>query len=99
VASAQKKDYKATVISFYNLENLFDTVDNTMINDEEFLPNGPRNYSGTIYLDKLDKLATVISQIGTEMNADGPAILGVAEVENDPVLNDLIRHKLIEKRN
>jgi predicted extracellular nuclease len=95
---AQKKDYKPIVISFYNLENLFDTVDNTLINDEEFLPSGPRNYNGTIYFDKLNKLATVISQIGTEVNADGPALLGVAEVENDTVLNDLIRHKLIEKR-
>ena len=95
---AQKKDYKPVIISFYNLENLFDTLDNTMINDEEFLPSGPRNYNGTIYFDKLDKLATVISQIGTEMNADGPALLGVAEVENDTVLNDLIKHKLIEKR-
>ena len=96
---AQKKDYKAAVIAFYNLENLFDTLDNTLINDEEFLPSGPRNYNSEIYFDKLNKLATVISQLGTEMTPDGPAILGVAEVENDTVLNDLVRHKLIEKRN
>lgn len=96
---AQKKDYKAVVIAFYNLENLFDTLDNTLINDEEFLPSGPRNYNSEIYFDKLNKLATVISQLGTEMTPDGPAILGVAEVENDTVLNDLVRHKLIEKRN
>jgi len=96
---AQKKDYKPVVIGFYNLENLFDTLDNTLINDEEFLPSGPRNYNGTIYFDKLNKLATVISQMGTEINTDGPAILGVAEVENDTVLNDLVKHKLIEKRN
>jgi predicted extracellular nuclease len=95
---AQKKDYKPIIISFYNLENLFDTLDNTMINDEEFLPNGPRNYNGRIYFDKLNKLATVISEIGTEINPDGPAILGVAEVENDTVLNDLVHNKLIEKR-
>lgn len=96
---AQKKEYKPVVISFYNLENLFDTLDNTMINDEEFLPNGPRNYNGKIYSDKLNKLATVISQIGIESNPDGPAILGVAEVENDTVLHDLIHQPLIEKRN
>lgn len=98
-AFAQKKDYKPVIISFYNLENLYDTVDNTMTNDEEFLPNGPRNYTTAIYLDKLNKLATVISQIGTEVNPDGPAILGVAEVENDTVMNDLVRQKIIEKRN
>lgn len=98
-AFGQKKDFKPVIISFYNLENLFDTLDNTLINDEEFLPSGPRNYNASIYFDKLDKLATVISEIGTEINADGPAVLGVAEVENDTVLNDLIKHKLIEKRN
>lgn len=96
---AQKKDYKPIVIGFYNLENLFDTLDNTMINDEEFLPTGPRNYNGTIYFDKLNKLATVISEMGVEINADGPAVLGVAEVENDTVLNDLVRQKLIASRN
>ena len=44
-ASAQKKDYKPVIISFYNLENLYDTVDNPITNDEEFLPNGIRNQS------------------------------------------------------
>jgi predicted extracellular nuclease len=96
---SQKKNYKPIIIGFYNLENLFDTLDNPMVNDEEFLPGGPRNYNGTIYFDKLNKLATVISEMGVEINADGPAVLGVAEVENDTVLNDLIRQKLIASRN
>ena len=99
VVIAQKKDYKAAIIAFYNLENLYDTVDNTLTNDEEFLPKGVRNYNTAIYLDKLGKLATVISQIGIEINTDGPAILGVAEVENDTVLNDLVKQPLIAKRN
>lgn len=63
------------------------------------MPIGVRNYNTPVYLDKLNKLATVISQIGKEVNADGPALLGVAEVENDTVLKDLVRHKLLEKRN
>ncbi len=95
---SQKSDYKPVIIGFYNLENLFDTLDNPMVNDEEFTPNGPRNYNGTIYFDKLGKLATVISQMGIEVNPDGPAILGVAEVENDTVLHDLVNQQLIEKR-
>ncbi len=97
--AGQKKEYKSAIIAFYNLENLFDTLDNPQINDEEFLPNGIRNYNSAIYFDKLNRLATVISQIGMEVNPDGPAILGVAEVENDTVLHDLVKHKLIEKRN
>lgn len=96
---AQKKDYKPIVIGFYNLENLFDTLDNPNINDDEFTPNGFRNYNGKIYFDKLNKLSTVISQIGVDINPDGPAILGVAEIENDTVLHDLVKQKLIEKRN
>jgi hypothetical protein len=98
LAIAQKKEFTPVVIGFYNLENFYDTVNNTMVNDEEFLPSGPRNYNSAIYWDKVNKLATVISQIGTEINPDGPAILGVAEVENDTVLNDLVHNKLIEKR-
>lgn len=99
LASGQKNDYKPMVVSFYNLENFYDTIDNPIVNDEEFLPSGPRNYNSPIFWDKVNKLATVISQIGIEINPDGPAILGVAEIENDTVLNDLVRHKLIEKRN
>ncbi|MBL7738516.1 MAG: endonuclease/exonuclease/phosphatase [Chitinophagaceae bacterium] len=98
-ALAQKKEFKPVIISFYNLENLYDTVNNPIKDDEEFLPDGPRNYKTDIYLDKLNKLATVISQIGADISPDGPALLGVAEVENDTVLNDLVRQKLIAKRN
>ncbi|MFM2138815.1 MAG: hypothetical protein RJA57_1122 [Bacteroidota bacterium] len=94
-----KQTYKMAILGFYNLENLYDTVDNPMVNDEEFLPAGPRNYTGTIYRDKLNKLATVISQMGSDQNHDGPALLGVAEVENDTVLRDLVHHPLLSKRN
>ena len=80
VAQAQKKEYRPAIVAFYNLENLFDTLDNPQINDEEFLPNGSRNYNTAVYFDKLERLATVISQIGAETNPDGPALLGVAEV-------------------
>lgn len=98
-AQAQKQQYKVAVVAFYNCENFYDTVNNPMVNDEEFLPNGPRNYNSQIYLDKVNKLATVISQIGTEMNPDGPAFMGVAEVENDTVMNDLIHNPQLLKRN
>lgn len=95
---AQKQQYKVSIIGFYNLENFYDTVNNPSVNDEEFLPSGERNYNSTIYWDKVQKLATVISQIGTDLNPDGPAILGVAEIENDTVLTDLINHPLLKKR-
>lgn len=95
----QKQTYKVALIGFYNLENFYDTVDNTMVDDQEFLPTGPKNYNGKIYWDKVTKLATVIADIGKDITPDGPAILGVAEVENDTVLNDLVHHELIKNRN
>ena len=47
----------------------------------------------------MSHLATVLSQIGTDITPDGPAIIGCAEIENDTVLNDLIHHPLLAKRN
>src|SRR5436853_2417364 len=95
---AQKQDYKVVVIAFYNLENFYDTIDNPIVNDEEFTPTGPKHYDSKIYWNKVEHLATVISQLGTELNPDGPALLGVAEIENDTVLNDLVNHPLLKKR-
>lgn len=93
-----KQQYKVAVIGFYNLENFYDTLDNPIVNDEEFTPGGPKNYNSAIYWDKVSHLATVISQIGIDKNADGAAILGVAEIENDTVLKDLVRHNLLANR-
>ena len=97
-AQAQQK-YKVAIIGFYNLENLYDTVNNTMVDDEEFLPNSERHYSGRIYKDKLERLSSVISQMGTEINPDGLALLGVSEIENDTVLTDLANTSLLKNRN
>jgi hypothetical protein len=97
--AAQQKQYKVAVVAFYNLENFYDTVDNPNINDEDFLPNGVKNYNSKIYNTKVEHLATVISQIGTDVNPDGVAMIGVAEIENDTVLNDLIHHPLLLHRN
>ena len=101
VAQNQPVKYKVALVAFYNLENFYDTIDNPIVNDDEFTPKGVRNYNAEIYLNKVGKLATVISQMGTDENpkvADGPAILGVAEVENDTVLTDLVNHPLLKKR-
>lgn len=95
---AQNHQYKVAVVSFYNLENFYDTIDNPAVNDEEFLPHGARNYTSEVYRNKVEHLATVLSQIGTDVNPDGPAIIGVAEIENDTVLNDLIHHPLLINR-
>lgn len=49
-------------------------------------------------IKKVSNLAAVVEKIGSEFNNDGPAILGAVEIENDTVLNDLIKHPLIKNR-
>ena len=88
---AQKHDMYPVVISFYNLENLYDTLDDPTKNDDDFTPAGNYKYNSTIYWDKLSRLSAVLSQIGTEISPDGPALQGVAEIENDTVLADLLK--------
>lgn len=93
------QQYKVACVGFYNLENLFDTEDDPTIRDEEFLPNGRRNWTDEIYQDKLKNLSRVISELGTELTPDGAAILGVSEVENRKVLEDLVKQPAIAARN
>ncbi len=88
-------NYKVINVGFYNLENLFDTLDTPDKLDEEFTPNGLRLYNTAIYTDKLTRLSTVISALGKEVSPDGIAILGVAEIENRKVLEDLVIHPLL----
>ncbi len=97
-SSAQTNKYKVSLIGFYNLENLYDTVDNPMVNDDEFLPNSERQYNSRVYNDKIERMSTVISQMGIDINPDGLAILGVVEIENDTVLTDLVNSPLLKTR-
>ncbi|HJV20512.1 MAG TPA: endonuclease/exonuclease/phosphatase family protein [Sediminibacterium sp.] len=83
------------VVAFYNLENLYDTVNNSMVNDDEFIPEGAKKYTGEIYRNKLFQLATVLKDIGKTHSRHGAALIGVAEIENDTVLYDLTRHFLL----
>jgi hypothetical protein len=95
----QKKNYQVGVISFYNLENLFDTINQPDVNDEEFTPTGSNNYTGKVYLDKLGKLSDVLSLIGKDESPDGFSVLGCAEVENESVLRDLVNEPKLKSRN
>ncbi len=98
-AQAQKKQYKIACIGFYNLENLFDTIDSPDTHDYEFLPDGKKVWNSEKYYKKLDKMAEVISQIGDEYVKGGPHILGVSEIENRSVLEDLIKMPQLKSSN
>ncbi len=97
--SAQEQTYKIGLIGFYNLENLFDTIDTPEVHDTEFTPAGSNLYNSAVYQEKLNNLSRVIAQAGTELTPDGVALLGVCEVENRSVLEDLVAHPRIADRN
>lgn len=90
---------KIAVLAFYNLENLYDTKDNALVDDNEFTSKGAKHYDDGIYQNKILHLATVMKGIGEQYTKDGAALLGVVEIENDTVLQDLVKHPLISKRN
>ena len=80
-------------IAFYNVENLFDIANNPKTLDDDFTPLGRNKWNIKRYNRKLDKMSTVISQIGLQESGYVPAIIGLAEVENRKVVDDLINRK------
>lgn len=83
-------------VAFYNVENLFDTVDDSNTHDEDFTPHGAYRYSEKVYKQKLHNIATVISQLD---NDNAPAMIGLAEIENKTVLEDLTSQYELEEAN
>ena len=87
--SAQKK-FSVYAIGFYNVENLFDTTHDEGKNDHDFTPNGSYQWNEMKYRHKLHNMATVLAEMGTDVLSNvGCAAIGLAEVENDHVMNDL----------
>jgi predicted extracellular nuclease len=86
-------------IAFYNLENLFDIKDDPQTNDNDFLPISTKKWTHKRYQNKLRKLGFAISNIGLKETDKHPAIIGLAEVENDTVIKDLIASKHLSECN
>lgn len=99
VAKADKLETFA--IGFYNLENLFDTInDPSLRNNDEFTPTGTNKWGTMKYNAKLKNMSYAISKIGvTQYTPDGVVVLGVSEIENRSVLEDLVKQPAIADRN
>lgn len=101
-ASAADNSRKVQIagIAFYNLENLFDTIPNNPLDrDAEFTPNGSRQWDGRKYSTKLHNLAYAISRFKTRTTPYGPAIIGISEIENRSVIEDLVAQPEIRDLN
>lgn len=96
-ASAQKTQQNY-VIGFYNLENLFDTYDDPVKNDSEFLPEGKNKWTQAKYEKKLHNMAKVIRSMA-DNNKRWHTILGISEIENRLVIEDLVSQPEIADAN
>ena len=90
VAEAQTKNYQLTTIAFYNVENLFDTINDPNTLDDSRTPFGRDQWNTSRYQHKISSIAKVISEIGGPYNSIGPDVIGLCEIENRTVLEDLI---------
>ena len=86
LAGFAQKPYK---VMFYNFENLFDTINDPEILDEEFTPDGPKKWNSVKYNKKIGNLERVLFDIAA-LDKNYPAVIGVSEVENRSVLEDVI---------
>ncbi|WP_047548734.1 endonuclease/exonuclease/phosphatase family protein [Psychroserpens sp. Hel_I_66] len=86
-------------IAFYNLENLFDINNDAKTYDTDFLPGSSKRWTKKRYDRKLFKLGEVISKIGYDNTQKPPVIVGLAEIENKNVIQDLIQSKDLESFN
>jgi len=81
-------------VMFYNVENLFDTLNNPEKNDDDFTPEGSMKWDRIKYDQKLADVYKVIIAAG---QWDPPVVVGFAEVENISVLNDLVNNTPLKK--
>jgi hypothetical protein len=83
-------------IVFYNVENLYDTRDDSLVKDEEFLPDGDKNWTYGRFRCKIVRIYQVLVAMG---RGEMPAVVGLCEIENRSVLDELIYDTPLSKLN
>ena len=83
--NAQQKKFIVHTVAFYNIENFYDTFDDPNTRDDEWV------YSKKYYEKKVSNIAKVLAQLGSGENSNAPTIIGLSEVENRKVLEDLVK--------
>tara|TARA_R110002012_G_scaffold312248_1_gene522526 strand:- start:76352 stop:77404 length:1053 start_codon:yes stop_codon:yes gene_type:complete len=90
VNAQEAKKFKIHTVAFYNLENLFDTINDPTKNDEASPIMEMKINTSEIYKKKVSNMARVLADIGTDTAKNSPVIIGVSEVENVHVLEDVV---------
>lgn len=96
---AQKKTYQLRTVAFYNVENLFDTQNDSLVFDDDRTPEGKDQWTLERYHKKIEHISKVLSEIGNDISGTSPDIIGLCEVENKAVIEDLVRHKNLQAKN
>jgi hypothetical protein len=91
----EKKQFKIHTVAFYNLENLFDTIDDPLKRDEASPIMEMKANRSEVYKQKVKNMARVIANIGSDLARNAPAVIGVCEIENRKVLEDLVNDPLL----
>jgi len=95
INAQEKKKFKIHTIAFYNLENLFDTINDPTKFDERSPMMEIKANRKDIYIKKVNNMARVLADIGSEATKNTPAIIGVSEIENREVLEDVVNHPFL----
>lgn len=98
----EQKSYDLATVAFYNLENLFDTIidpDPNKILQDDFTPVGKNMWNTERYSKKIDDMSRIISELGADLSKSAPAIVGICEIENKLVVEDLISTKYLKPFN
>ena len=97
-ASCWAQKFSKIAIGFYNQENFFDTIHDVGKNDNQFLPDGTYKWDSEKYLGKLHNMSRALADIGTDQVPEGCAFIGLSEIENKNVLNDLVSQPPLKER-
>ena len=98
-AQQDERKFNIHTIAFYNLENLFDTINDINKNDEASPIMEIKFNRSEIYKKKISNMSKVISQIGYDITKRPPTVIGICEVENKKVIEDLIADKELAENN
>lgn len=93
LVAQEKKEFKVNTVAFYNLENLFDFEDDPLTFDDDRTPEGKDHWTEEIYNAKLKNMAKVIAEIGKDVTGNTPVIIGICEIENRKVVEDLVNQE------
>ena len=95
----EKRNFKIHTIAFYNVENLFDTINDINKNDEASPIMEIKFNRSEIYKKKVKNMASVIADIGSDLVNKSPSIVGLSEIENRNVIEDLLNNKHLLNKN